>query len=354
MNRFSNLVQAIKKRFTSPITIETARDIMEGLYIPSVKIDPSDCPYAFDYNNIEYCIIDDYCLNPRCNCTDFLLTFFDTTYIDNKNKRKNTKVLTVSYDYQTEKMTIIESRISKHKTNILWNNFLSTEDSLLPIFTARHAKYRNLADKWVPRIVKKTLKQYKREFAKVSNEADEIWKPHPLLLSFAASNNIDKEKLLEMLHTSKKELPEITDRHDIILHDGDKTYTWHVKRLSDLYRGDIQPVSFDEMSMYPAKYQTFFYNIERDVVLCNLMDRIPTDKEFNDAYSAIRRRPDGKSNGYLHDLIWQATCIALATHPWSEKETEAILRQLARSCRTFKLSTSSRNYMGYVTNLFAE
>jgi len=328
-----------------------AYKIMDGLYISSVKIDPSAVSFAFTQNNIEYYIRDDYCLNPKCNCTNFMLTFFDTTDINNKNRKKDVKILTIRYNYQTKIMTIIRSGISKHKTNILWNDFSSMEDSLLPIFTARHAKYRNLADKWLPRILRKSMKQYKKDLSK---ESDERSKPHPLLLSFAASNNIDIDKLLNLFHTSKTELPEIVNRHDILIHDGDKTYTWHVERLSDLFRGDFKPASFDTMSHYPEEYQAFFHNIEKEVVLCRLMDRAPTDKEFNDAYSAIRRRPDGKSNGFLHDLIWQATCIALATDPWSEAETEAVLRQLARSSRAFRLSASSRNYMDYVSNIFKE
>jgi hypothetical protein len=84
------------------------------------------------------------------------------------------------------------------------------------------------------------------------------------------------------------------------------------------------------------------------------LDRPPTDEEFNSAYSAIRRRPDGKSMGLLHNIVWQSACLALALRPWSAKECEAVFRQLARSARTFKMGPSSRNYMAYLESAFTE
>ena len=44
-------------------------------------------------------------------------------------------------------------------------------------------------------------------------------------------------------------------------------------------------------------------------LLVEIMNDLPreciTDDKFVEAYSAMRRRPDGKSLGYIHDVVWQ-------------------------------------------------
>jgi hypothetical protein len=62
-------------------------------------------------------------------------------------------------------------------------------------------------------------------------------------------------------------------------------------------------------------------------------------------YSTLRRRPDGRSLGLVHDYMWQAAAIVLGTLPLSQAEFEAILSRLERSCRTFRMSPGSRNYV---------
>jgi hypothetical protein len=69
------------------------------------------------------------------------------------------------------------------------------------------------------------------------------------------------------------------------------------------------------------------------------------DQEMLEIYSALRRRPDGRSLGFIHDYMWQAAALVLGTRPLSQAEFEAIMARLERSCRTFAMGPTSRNYI---------
>jgi hypothetical protein len=140
-----------------------------------------------------------------------------------------------------------------------------------------------------------------------------------------------------------------TDRTVILLGEGTKFATWRVESLRALFRGDRQPPPDDVMAHYPEAYVPFFYRVEHCVrVYCDTARTAPTDAEFLDLYSQMRRRPDGRSVSALHDVIWQSAALALGVHPWSEAEYTAVFGQLARSARHFKLGATSRNYMDYI------
>jgi hypothetical protein len=72
------------------------------------------------------------------------------------------------------------------------------------------------------------------------------------------------------------------------------------------------------MAHYPPEYVMFFYGIEHNVLLFCELTRPPIDAEFIEIYAQMRRRPDGKSLGPLHDVIWQSAAVALGLRPWSE------------------------------------
>ena len=59
------------------------------------------------------------------------------------------------------------------------------------------------------------------------------------------------------------------------------------------------------------EYVMFFYGIEHNVLLFCELTRQPIDAEFIEIYAQMRRRPDGKSLGPLHDVIWQSAAVAL-------------------------------------------
>lgn len=140
------------------------------------------------------------------------------------------------------------------------------------------------------------------------------------------------------------------DRSEILLGNGQQIVEWRVESFRPFFRGNRQPPSDSEMEHYPEQYVPFFHRIEYNVFrYCRTMNLHPTDGEFLGIYSQMRRRPDGKSMGRLHDVIWQSAALALGLRPWSEAEYTAIFGQLTRSTRHFKMGLSSRNYIGYVS-----
>lgn len=142
------------------------------------------------------------------------------------------------------------------------------------------------------------------------------------------------------------------NRKDIIIGDGSKLAGWQVDSLQALFRGNRQPPPDSEMEYYPEAYVAFFYRIEYNVYrYCRTMGLNPTDEEFLDIYSQMRRQPDGRSKGPLHDIVWQSAALVLGLRPWSEAEYTAVFGQLVRSARHFRMGPSSRNYIEYVRTM---
>lgn len=138
------------------------------------------------------------------------------------------------------------------------------------------------------------------------------------------------------------------DRREIWASDGVGNLRWRVDSIRSLFRGDRLPPPECDLARYPPGYMMFFHGIESSVLLfCSLISP-PTDAEFIDLYSQLRRHPDGKSLGRLHDVMWQGAALALGLRPWSEAEYTAVFSQLARSARHFKTGASSRNYLAYL------
>lgn len=145
---------------------------------------------------------------------------------------------------------------------------------------------------------------------------------------------------------------EFASRHTIGLTDGARAGLWQVPSLRALFRGDRQPPSWPEMERFPAEYADLFYCVEYQALLVADADRDPTDEEFIDVYSTMRRRPDGKSLGPLHDAVWQAACLALGMLQVSGPEFDAVFTQLTRSVRHFRIGHPSRNYIAYLRATF--
>jgi hypothetical protein len=77
-----------------------------------------------------------------------------------------------------------------------------------------------------------------------------------------------------------------------------------------------------------------------------------TDQEMEEIYSALRRRPDGRSLNVVHDLLWQVAALLLGTHALSEREFEAMMGALLSSTRKWGLRPISRNYAAYLRQTF--
>ena len=127
--------------------------------------------------------------------------------------------------------------------------------------------------------------------------------------------------------------------------DESKTHELVVVSLRALFRGEGQLVI--DRTDFKDEYIPFFVPIEQTLV--EMMDELPreciTDDKFVETYSAMRRRPDGKSLGYIHDVVWQLAARFLIAYVCSQNEFEACFRRLEQSARTWRVSPTSMNYL---------
>ena len=144
-------------------------------------------------------------------------------------------------------------------------------------------------------------------------------------------------------------LPAGTERRSISLTDGTEFWFWEPDSLQSLFRGDRQPPVLGD---YPEAYNDSFVLIDLHMLEISKFSGDRRDAELKDIYSALRRRPDGRSLGFVHDYIWQAAALILGTRRLSQAEFEAIMARMERSCRTFEQGPTSRNLVAALRHTF--
>jgi hypothetical protein len=157
--------------------------------------------------------------------------------------------------------------------------------------------------------------------------------------------NLEKIPLAGMPVRDLKErplVPCLRERNQVMISDGTSVCGWRVESLTSLFRGDQQPPVLGD---YPEAYENSFMLLDMHALEMSRLFGDRRDEEMLEIYSRLRRRPDGRSLGFFHDYMWQAAALVLGTHPLSKAEFEAILSRLERSCRTFRMGPTSRNYI---------
>lgn len=144
-------------------------------------------------------------------------------------------------------------------------------------------------------------------------------------------------------------VPVQIDRHEITIIDGDKNWSWRVNSLQELFRGSARPPALGD---HPQQYESCFLVLEVHVHEMGHLFGEPRDREMLEIYAQLRKRPDGKSLGFAHDIMWRAAALMLGTHVLSQAEFEAIIGRLERSCRRFEQGSTSRNYAHSLHMLF--
>lgn len=171
-------------------------------------------------------------------------------------------------------------------------------------------------------------------------------------LKFTVENGgLKPEGLTVALPMHGEKTPFIENRNSIIIDDGKNTAVWAAASLRELFRGNLVPPKMDE---YPPEYIPYFaYYEQHFLTACEALgDR--TDQEMEEVYAILRRRPDNKSLGVLHDFFWQVSALMLAVHPLSGAQFEAIVGRLERSARMWALRPVSRNYAAAVRKMFSQ
>lgn len=144
-------------------------------------------------------------------------------------------------------------------------------------------------------------------------------------------------------------MPVSMNRHSIVLSDGENSWPWEVVSLRELFRGDKKPPVLGD---YPEAYEDCCLALDLHAWQISEVFGDRRDAEMREVYSALRRRPDGRSLVFLHDYMWQAAAVILGTRVLSQAEFEAILERLERSCRTFEEGPTSRNYIAALRATF--
>lgn len=138
------------------------------------------------------------------------------------------------------------------------------------------------------------------------------------------------------------------DRHVIFVSDAKRAVEWRVNSLSELFRGEAQPPP--KLDRFPPEYVPLFFFIEQHVVSFCEGFGDKSDQEFDEIYATLRRRPDGRSLGPIHDFIWQVAAVMLATRVVSRAELEGVFGALAHSAGRWSVRPISRNYIAYLRN----
>jgi tetratricopeptide (TPR) repeat protein len=171
----------------------------------------------------------------------------------------------------------------------------------------------------------------------------------PSLKDLVTAQGLNARKLSVAVEADNQRRIRVKDRHSIPLYDGSKLVYWPVPSLRELFRGHRLPPP--DMERYPPEYCRHFFFIEEHVLTVCEEQGDRTDQELEEIYSMLRRRPDGRSLGPMHDFLWQCAALVLGMHALSQAEHEAIFGQLERSVRKWALRPVSRNYVGYLRSI---
>jgi hypothetical protein len=157
-----------------------------------------------------------------------------------------------------------------------------------------------------------------------------------------AGFNVKKMIRVAVPVTSRDKVPDLKDRRQVFLSDGEHSCLWETGSLRALFRGAKKPPVLGD---HPEAYNDLFMLLDAHALEFSQLFGDRRDAEMLEIYSCLRRRPDGKSMGLAHDYMWQAAAVMLGVRPLSQAEFEAILGRLERSCRTFEMGPGSKNYV---------
>ena len=122
--------------------------------------------------------------------------------------------------------------------------------------------------------------------------------------------------------------------------------------LAGLFRDNQTPPP--DMDHYPESYTPYFFFIENHILTVCKAKGDRTDQELEEIYSMLRRRPDGRSLGVVHDFLWQVAALLLGTQALSAADFEALVGALERSTRRWGLRPVSCNYVAYLHQTLGE
>jgi hypothetical protein len=168
----------------------------------------------------------------------------------------------------------------------------------------------------------------------------------PTLRAVIEAEGLNADSLIVPIEANDRGGIRVLDKHAVPVYDGTKLVRWQVPTLQELFRGNQMPPP--DMDHYPEAYVPRFFFIESHVLTVCSAKGDRTDQEIEEIYSMLRRRPDGRSLGAVHDFLWQVLALLLGTQILSAAEFEALIGALERSTRKWALRPVSRNYVAFL------
>jgi len=172
----------------------------------------------------------------------------------------------------------------------------------------------------------------------------------PTLRAVVEAAGLNPDKLSVALEADDHRNIRVLNKHSVPVTDGDKMAVLLVPALTGLFRGSRTPPP--DMDHYPEEYTPHFFFIEKHVLAVCEAKGDRTDQEMEEIYSMLRRRPDGRSLGVVHDFLWQVAALLLGTQVLSAAEFEALVGALEHSTRKWALRPVSRFYVAYLHQTF--
>jgi hypothetical protein len=176
----------------------------------------------------------------------------------------------------------------------------------------------------------------------------ELW---PTLRTAIEGAGLDPANLSLAVEADGQRQLRLADKQVLVISDGNKTATWKVSSLAEMFRGDRLPP--EDIEHYPEAYVPYFFFVEvRFLLLCDTI-REPSDQEMEEIYAALRRRPDGRTISATHSAVWQIMALLLGHYVISETEFAGITSALLSSARRWAMRPISRFYIDYLRKNFS-
>lgn len=123
------------------------------------------------------------------------------------------------------------------------------------------------------------------------------------------------------------------------------------KKISALFAGSKTPPSFSEGPT--PEYKAFFVTIELAAAnFCAVNGKLERDREFEELFQHLRRRPDGTHRNPLFSYLQAAVRVFMSLQDTSQAEFEAVVDRLRLSAKHFAMSASSTNYCETILDTF--
>jgi len=182
---------------------------------------------------------------------------------------------------------------------------------------------------------------------------NDCFNPVPALSEALAKEGIDSKLAKVCVDVNAAGMIEIKTRESVIVSDKQKSAVVEFPSLASLFRGDAQAPQRFEPGKLPEKYMLLFRSIERCVLAVIDFGLHPFDGQFEEIYSQMRRRPDGRSLGLLHDIVWQAAALEMAKREWNQDELAFAFKILSSSAKRHRSSKDARNYIGHLKEILS-